>query len=145
MTMLQLARFARISMISVVCPVLFTLSAHGFDGRRDPTEVSALAAHGDRDAMFVLGSMYANGRGVVENDALANEWYRKAAALGEPRAMANLGAMYARGEGVRKNDDDAMRWYRQAAEAGNLRAMTTIGARYASGAAVVASGIHHCH
>ncbi|MEY4821262.1 MAG: Sel1 repeat, partial [Planctomycetota bacterium] len=85
MTTLPIARFARLSMISVVCPMLFTLSAHGFDGRRDPTEVSTLAAQGDRDAMFVLGSMYANGRGVVENDTLAGEWYRKAAALGEPR------------------------------------------------------------
>ena len=42
-------------------------------------EVRALAEQGDADAQFNLGIMYANGRGVPQDDAEVVRWYRLAA------------------------------------------------------------------
>ena len=47
-----------------------------------------------------LGVMYADGRGVPEDDAEAVRWYRLAADQGQSGAQLNLGVMYANGEGV---------------------------------------------
>ena len=63
---------------------------------------------------------------VQENDALAVDWYRKAADAGNAVAMTELGAMYARGEGVAQDGAEAIRWYRNAADAGDAVAMTTL-------------------
>jgi len=41
---------------------------------------------GDRRAQFELGYMYALGRGVRRDSALAAAWFKKAAALGQPQA-----------------------------------------------------------
>ena len=45
--------------------------------------------------------MYANGEGVVEDDAEAVRWYRLAADQGVAIAQHNLGLMYGRGCGGR--------------------------------------------
>ncbi len=44
--------------------------------------------------------MYADGYGVVTNDAEAARWYRLAAEQGNAKAQYNLGIMYVNGEGV---------------------------------------------
>jgi soluble lytic murein transglycosylase-like protein len=46
----------------------------------------AAALRGDRNAQFELGYIYAIGRGVRRDDALAAAWFRKAAAQGVPQA-----------------------------------------------------------
>lgn len=46
----------------------------------------AAALRGDRTAQFELGYIYAVGRGVRRDDALAAAWFRKAAAQGVPQA-----------------------------------------------------------
>ena len=59
--------------------------------------------------------MYKNGRGgLPQSDALAVEWYRKAADQGGALAQFNLGAMYASGQGVPQNFTEALRWFREA-------------------------------
>ena len=54
--------------------------------------------------------MYANGKGVPENDAEAVRWYRLAAQQGNATAQSNLGVMYANGEGVLKDSVLAHMW-----------------------------------
>ena len=67
--------------------------------------------------------MYANGEGVVEDDAEAVRWYRLAADQGHADAQYNLGLMYAKG--VPEDDAEAVRWYRLAADQGRRRPATT--------------------
>ena len=46
-------------------------------------EWQPLAEQGDVSAQYNLGIIYANGRGVPENDAEAVKWYSKAAEQGD--------------------------------------------------------------
>ncbi len=69
-----------------------------------------------------LGSMYAYGRGVPQDDAEAVRWYRQAAEQGAAEAQYNLGLMHANGRGVPENDAEAVKWYRLAADQGFARA-----------------------
>ena len=62
--------------------------------------------------------MYANGEGVLKDDAEAVRWYRLAAEQGYAGAQNNLGLMYANGEGVLKDAAEAVRWYRLARRPG---------------------------
>ncbi len=82
------------------------------------------AGAGDAGAMYNLGSMYQEGRGVAQDDAEAVRWYRKAADAGrkaadagDADAMYMLGWMYQEGRGVAQDDAAAVRWYRKAADA----------------------------
>ena len=78
-----------------------------------------LAEQGNAYAQFNLGNMYANGRGVKQDDVEAVKWYRKVAEQGNVYAQFNLGLMYEQGRGVKQDDVEAVKWYRQAAEQGN--------------------------
>ena len=66
---------------------------HGEGVAQDYARAVALyceaANHGDVRAFMNLGWIYANGRGVARNDAIAVGWWRKAAEQGVPQA-ANL-------------------------------------------------------
>ena len=73
------------------------------------TETRRLAEKGDARAQLILGLMYANGRGVLKDDAEAVRWYRLAADQGHVTAQHNVGFMYANGEGVPENDAEAVR------------------------------------
>ena len=53
----------------------------------------APAEQGDAEAQFNLGVMYANGRGVPQDDSEAVRWYRLAADQGHAGAQFNLGAV----------------------------------------------------
>ena len=66
-------------------------------------------------AQYNLGVMYRDGRGgLPQSDALAVEWYRKAADQGYAGAEFNLGVSYAKGQGVPQNFPEALRWLRKA-------------------------------
>ena len=52
--------------------------------------------------------------GVLQNDALALEWFRKAAEQGDAFSQSHLGIKYASGEGVLKNEKEAVSWMRKA-------------------------------
>ena len=60
-----------------------------------------LAREGDMQAQFVLGFMYDNGDGVLENDKTAVMWYTKAAQQGYAPAQRIIGVMDQSGERVR--------------------------------------------
>jgi TPR repeat protein len=80
--------------------------------------------------------MYAEGRGVSQNDVEALQWFRRAANQGNADAQFNLGVMYANGQGVPQDEAEAVKWYRLAADQGNAYARTNLGLMYAGGRGV---------
>ena len=66
--------------------------------------------------------MYANGRGVPQDDAEAVRWYRLAAEQGNANAQTNLGVMYAAGLGVPQDYVSAHMWFNLAAATGGENA-----------------------
>ena len=84
----------------------------------------AEAKDGDVVVMVDIGSMYANGEGVLEDDEEAVKWYHKAAELGNAEAMFNLGVMYAKGEGVIKDGGEAYAWWNTASAKGLKKGAT---------------------
>ncbi|MFA7440148.1 MAG: SPOR domain-containing protein [Sphingomonadaceae bacterium] len=81
------------------------------------------AARGDVDALFNLGQAYRLGRGVQQNQDVALDYYRRAAAKGHLAATANLGiTLYQDG---RKTE--ALQHLRDAADKGDLRAGYVLG------------------
>ena len=95
------------------------------------------AEQGDASAQFSLGVMYANGEGVLKDEAEAVRWYRLAAEQGHADAQFNLGVMYANGRGVLKDEAEAVRWSRLAAEQGHAGAQFNLGVMYANGEGVL--------
>ena len=77
-----------------------------------------LAADGDTEAQFYLGTMYEEGRGVDRDEIEAYEWYLRAASRGHVDAQTNLGIMYFSGTGVVQSYDKAYEWFSSAARAG---------------------------
>ena len=100
-------------------------------------ETHARAGHGDADAQYELGVMYAEGRGVPQNDAVAFAWYRQAAEQGVAAAQFNVGLMYSTGRGVPLDEAEAVTWYQQAAAQGLAEAQVNLGVIFAAGQVVV--------
>jgi len=98
----------------IIVFLLLTASVRG----QNFEETRQLAEQGNADAQLRLGLMYANGKGVPENDAEAVKWYHKAAEQGNAIAQSRLGYMYEYGNGVARNVAEAVKWYRKAAEQG---------------------------
>ncbi len=78
-----------------------------------------LAERGNARAQYVLGHMYINGEGVIQNDKEAATWFRKAAEQGHEGAQFSIGSMYAHGRGVVQNNVYAHIWYNIAASNGH--------------------------
>ena len=77
--------------------------------------------------------MLANGIGVQQDQAMAVQWYERAAAQGHPTALFNLGYMYMKGYGVEPDDIFALRYFRLAAKSGNQSAQKLLGDAYEKG------------
>ncbi|HHF5474779.1 TPA: tetratricopeptide repeat protein [Haemophilus influenzae] len=78
-----------------------------------------LAEQGDAQAQFNLGTMYADGRGVKQDDVEAVKWFRKAAEQGVANAQAMLGFLYFLGKrGVQVNKSLAKEWFGKACDNG---------------------------
>jgi hypothetical protein len=92
-----------------------------------------LAEKEDATAQFYLGTLYAEGNGVEQNDATAFMWFQRAANQGHAAAQYNVGASYASGSGVEKSDADAAKWFQRAANQGMVFAQLNLGLLYAAG------------
>ena len=79
-------------------------------------ELDPLAKKGDRDAQYLVGSMYHMGMGVPASYKDAAEWYRKSADAGKVDAIFTMGIVYEGGVGVARNVPEAVNWYRKSAE-----------------------------
>ena len=80
-----------------------------------------LAERGDPRAQAILGFIYANGRGVPQNQVEAAIWYRRAADQGNPTGQYMLGLLYDKGMGVPQNDIEAYKWLNLAVAGANPR------------------------
>ena len=76
------------------------------------------AEQGNAYGQFNLGVMYANGQGVVQDNAEAVKLYRLAAEQGYASAQFNLGGMYGDGQGVIQDNVMAHMWLNIAAANG---------------------------
>jgi hypothetical protein len=114
-----------------------------------------VAASGDAEAQYELGTLYQNGRGTPIDRDKAIEWYRRSADhgnlkaasrlermkenevrfdmeseranSGDPEGQYALGTMYAKGVGVTVDKTRAVSWYRRAAEQGHEKAQYKLG------------------
>jgi len=104
-----------------------------------PSEAERLAKAadaGDAEAMYNLGLLHANGKGVAQDYGKAREWYQKAADAGNALAMNNLGDLYYYGKGVTRDYGKACEWYQKAADAHEATAMYNLGWLYETGKGV---------
>ena len=92
-----------------------------------------LAEKGDAEAQYQLGTLYAEGKGVEQNDATAMTWFQRSAEQGNAHAQYDVGASYAAGLGVAKNEAEAAKWFRRAADQGMPFAQLNLGLLYAGG------------
>jgi len=90
------------------------------------SQARAVGAAGDARAQFLLGLLYETGRGIAQDDAVAVQWYRKAADQGDVAGQSNLGFMYETGRGVAQDYSLAVQWYRKAADQGNAYAQASL-------------------
>ncbi len=100
-----------------------------------------LAEAGDPTAQYLLGNLFADGKGVARDDAAAFKWFRRAADQGNAAAQYNVAASYAAGVGVPKSDVEAAGWFRRAAEQGMPVAQLNLGLLHASGTGVAKDNV----
>jgi uncharacterized protein len=105
-------------------------------------EWTPLAKQGGAGAQFNLGVMYADGKGVPQDDKTAVMWYTLAAEQGDAGAQFNLGLMYDNGQGVPQDDKTAVMWYTLAAEQGHAKAQTNLGTMYGMGTGVIQDWVY---
>ncbi len=91
------------------------------------------AEQGYVGAQLILGSLYAEGKGVEQSYKQSAEWYRKAAKQGDADAQNHLGGLYVEGKGVLENYKKATEWFRKAAEQGHYAALYRLATMYAIG------------
>lgn len=91
------------------------------------------ADNGNSDAMFLIGRLYEDGKGVTKSFGNALSWYKKAAELNNLDAIFYMGYYYEHGLGGPTNYAEALRCYRKAASKGNKVAMYNIGIMYLNG------------
>ncbi|KAF9294111.1 hypothetical protein BGZ88_004431 [Linnemannia elongata] len=85
------------------------------------------ANFGYKDAQVILGDMYKEGKGVLQDSEQAMLWYLKAANQGSALAQFNVGYIYDHGHGVPQDYEKAMTWYRKAADQGHAISQCSIG------------------
>lgn len=103
------------------------------------------AAGGVPYAMYNLGIMYFDGKGVDRSYVLAMKWYRQAADIGYAQAQHAVGTMYEQGQGVKKDMTEAAKWYRLAAEQGYMMSQNSLGVIYTTGDVGVPMNLVQAH
>jgi S1-C subfamily serine protease len=112
------------------------IQLHAQNGQLDRTafaQEKTRAEQGNAVAQSNLGKMYAQGRGVLHDDAEAARWFRKAAEQGNADAQCNLGFLYAGGEGVPLDYTEAAKWFLKAAEQGDSLGQCNLAGMYVQG------------
>ena len=100
---------SRHAVLTTVAVAAFSLSVLSTAGcaqdeqksiQQKQADIRASAEAGKAEEQAILGSMYATGEGVPQDDAEAAAWFRKAAEQGYVNAQVLLGLMYDKGKGV---------------------------------------------
>jgi TPR repeat protein len=95
------------------------------------------AQQGDRTAHVLIGIMYYDGKGVVQDYKEAARWYQLAAQQGDSFAQHNLGVMYENGQGVAQDYKESVRLYLLAAKQNKDRAQFNLALMYYEGKGVL--------
>lgn len=98
-----------------------------------PEALAEAARKGDPLAMFEIGAVYTEGRGIKADLAQAAKWYQRAADAGVTPAEYRLASLYEKGTGVGRDLAKARALYQQAADKGNASAMHNLAVMLASG------------
>jgi TPR repeat protein len=114
----RLVRFEK-----TVCPQKIDLYRH-------------LSNKGDAWAMFRLGTSYAKGIGVRQNDSEALNWLQQAADRDYPDAYMALGIMYSDGLAFAPDFRIAFNWFAKSAALNNAEAQFQLGGLYRNGLGV---------
>ena len=69
---------------------------------------------GDAESQFLVGAMYNNGKGTVEDNLEALKWLNESAHNGYPKAQLRLAYMLSAGEFVKKDEEAALVWMEKA-------------------------------
>lgn len=105
--------------------------------------LTPLADAGVAGAQLRLGLLYYHGHGVRESDALAQQWFERAAVQGLAEAQFQLANLHAYGLSTVPADTDPLRlaaqWYHEAAAQGHAQAQYSLGILFLTGSGVVAS------
>jgi TPR repeat protein len=91
------------------------------------------AEKGDDNAAYTLAWLNLSQYGVLDNDAAAARWAKKAADDGHAGATYLLGTLYAEGHGVAKDEAEAVKLFRRAAEKNDVYGMFALAGAYARG------------
>ena len=87
----------------------------------------------ERESATQKGVRYLFGRGVVQNDQLAFQYFLSGAKTGDPFAQNEVAFLYAAGRGAERNDQQAFFWYQKAANHGLASAQYNLGLFYERG------------
>jgi uncharacterized protein len=98
--------------------------------------VRTMAVAGDVEALFLMGTAYAEGLGVRADDDEALDWYGLAADQGHVLAAHNIGNAFRDGRGVDVNHETAAAWWLRAAKAGDVIPALRLGEAYEAGRGV---------
>ncbi len=88
---------------------------------------SRAARQGHKNAQYMLGLLYYNGRGIKRGYADARKWFTRAAKQNHTGAQYMLGIIHYDGKGVSKNLARAAAWFGKAAAKGDKDAQYMIG------------------
>jgi len=99
-------------------------------------EVRRLAEAGEVEAVFLMGTAYDEGLGVVVDPVRAAAWHRRAAEAGHVLGQHNLGNQYASGRGVTQDSAAAVMWWTPAGRAGDAIVQLRLGEAFESGVGV---------
>lgn len=122
--------------LAIVLPAAHALAKDfrtGYDAFRSGDYTRAmqvLRPHADRGhpgAQFLVGAMYAEGKGVPADSSEAVKWFRMSAERGVMQAEYALGIMYFTGSAGSKDYAKAEKWLTRAAEKGHTRAQFSLG------------------
>ncbi len=98
--------------------------------------VRDLAASGDVEATFLMGTAYDEALGVDQDYLEAMRWYLRAAHSGHVLAAHNVGNMFRDGRGVEVDHATAAMWWLRAAQAGDVIPALRLGEAYEAGRGV---------
>ena len=87
------------------------------------TEFKPLAEGGDKDSQYLLGSLYADGAGVIQDYKMAFKWYILSAEQGHSGSHFELGVLYFFGKGVLEDIVYAHMWANIASLSGDDEAI----------------------
>ncbi len=87
-------------------------------------QLRQFAANGEPAAEYLLGTRYASGDGIKQDDKEADSWFLKAAENGNVKAQATLGTRYWGGRGVPASLTQAYFWTVLARAAGDQNSKT---------------------